>query len=430
MSTAARPKSRTVKVNYLARVEGEGGLYVKVKGDRVDDVEFRIFEPPRLFEGFLEGRDWAEAPDITARICGICPVAYQMSAVHAMEQIAGVRIEGTLRDLRHLMYCGEWLESHGLHVYLLHAPDFLGYQDAIQLAADEPEVVQKGLRLKQIGNALMTLIGGREIHPINTRIGGFYSVPSRRQLRGMLEDVKWAREAAIETVALVASFTFPDFERDYEFIALRHPDEYAILDGRLVSNKGMDIPLEAFLEEVREEQVRRSTSLHALRDGRPYMVGPLARYSLNFDQLSPSARQAAKDAGIGPTCHNPFKSIIVRAVEMVHACDVAVEIIERYREPDEAHLSVAPRKGTGYGCTEAPRGICWHSYSTDANGTIQRARIIPPTAQNQRVIEEDLRQFVERNLDLSQDELQWQCEQSIRNYDPCISCSCHCIRVP
>lgn len=216
-------KSRTIKVDYLARVEGEGALYVKVKNSTVVDVKLKVFEPPRFFEAFLRGRRFIEAPDITARICGICPIAYQMSAVHAMEDACGVKVGGPLRALRRLIYCGEWIESHALHIYLLHAPDFLGYADAIQMAKDYPEVVQRGLQLKKVGNDIMTLLGGREVHPINVRVGGFYRAPTKRELALLAERLKWARDAALETVRWTATLPFPEFEQDYEFVALRHP---------------------------------------------------------------------------------------------------------------------------------------------------------------------------------------------------------------
>jgi sulfhydrogenase subunit alpha len=199
-------KTRTIRVDYLARVEGEGALQVKIRGDTVTDVQLKIFEPPRFFEALLRGRAFTEAPDITARICGICPIAYQMSAVHAMEDALGVSVGGQLRALRRLLYCGEWIESHALHVYLLHAPDFLGYPDAIRMAKDHGDAVQRGLQLKKAGNEIVTLLGGREIHPISVRVGGFYRVPSKSELRPLAERLKGARDAAWDTVSWVAGF--------------------------------------------------------------------------------------------------------------------------------------------------------------------------------------------------------------------------------
>jgi sulfhydrogenase subunit alpha len=426
----SKPPIRTIKVDVLARVEGEGALYVKLKGDQVQDVKLKIYEPPRFFEAFLRGRHFSEVPDIVARICGICPIAYQMSAVHAMEDAFGVKVDGQLRALRRLLYCGEWIESHTLHVYMLHAPDFLGYQDAIQMAKDHPALVQRALQLKKVGNQIVTLLGGREIHPINVRVGGFYKLPARRELAALAERLKWARDAALETVRFVGGLPFPDFERDYIFVALRHPDEYPFNDGRLVSNRGLDIPISEYDSHFSEEHVQHSNALHSsLKPHGAYFVGPLARYSLNFDRLSPLAQAAAYEAGLAPVCRNPFKSIIVRSVEIVYACDEALRIIEQYEPPEKPAIDIHPRAATGYGCTEAPRGILYHRYRLDEEGAVLEAQIVPPTSQNQKTIEQDLAQFVPKFLNLPEAELRWQCEQAVRNYDPCISCATHFLRL-
>jgi len=423
-------KTRTIKVDYLARVEGEGGVYVKVRGNKVVEVKLKIFEPPRFFEALLRGRNFAEAPDITARICGICPIAYQMSAVHAMEGAFGVTVDGQLRALRRLIYCGEWIESHTLHVYMLHAPDFLGYQDAIQMAKDHAGVVQRGLQIKKAGNEIVALLGGREIHPINVRLGGFYKVPSRSELATLAERLKWARDAALETVRWVASMPFPEFERNYVFVALRHPKEYPFNEGRLVSNGGLDISIREYEDNFAEEHVQHSNALHSvLKQHGAYFVGPLARFALNFDRLSPLAQQAAREAGLGPVCRNPFKSIIVRSVEILYACDEALRIIEQYEAPEKPAVDIQPRAATGYGCTEAPRGILYHRYRVDEQGTILDVKIVPPTSQNQKTIEQDLGEFVPKFLNLAEEDLRWQCEQAVRNYDPCISCATHFLRL-
>jgi coenzyme F420-reducing hydrogenase alpha subunit len=413
-------------VDYLARVEGEGAMYVKIKNDTVEDIKLKIFEPPRFFEAFLRGRDFREAPDITARICGICPIAYELGASYAMENACGVTVGGQLRELRRLIYCGEWIESHILHMAMLHAPDFLGYQDAIQMAKDHPDVVKNALRLKKIGNDMMVILGGREIHPINLCVGGFYKVPKKSDIRAMLDELKWGRDAVLGLIKLITTFPMPDFKQDYEFVALKHPDEYAIIEGKLVSNKGIDIPISSYDDVFKETQVAHSTSLHTHVKGRGAChVGPLARYSLNFQQLTPLCRDTAKAAGLGETCSNPFQSILVRGIETLYAFEESIRIIEQYEPPDQPRVEVIPRAGTGYGCTEAPRGICYHRYTIDDKGIIQDAKIVSPTAVNQSTIEKDLWQFVIPNVNLSDEKLQWRCEQVIRNYDPCISCSCH-----
>ena len=232
---------RTIRTDYLARVEGEGAMSVRLRDGVVEDVELRIFEPPRFFEALLRGRSFLESPDITARICGICPVAYQMSAVQAMEDACGVAVPEPIRRLRRILYCGEWIESHALHIYMLHAPDFLGYEGAVELARDDSAAVERGLALKRTGNEVMRLIGGREIHPVNVRVGGFYRAPTRRELRTLIEPLERAREQALETVRWTAGFEFPQREVECDLVALSEPGDYAIERGRIRSSGGLDI---------------------------------------------------------------------------------------------------------------------------------------------------------------------------------------------
>ena len=428
LAAGKRPKS--IVVDALARVEGEGGLTVQLKGGRVADVKLRIYEPPRFFEAFLRGRAFTEVPDITARICGICPVAYQMSSVHALEAACGLTVGGSLRALRRLLYCGEWIESHALHVYMLHAPDFLGYESAVHMAKDHADAVKKALELKKTGNDLVALVGGREIHPINVRVGGFYRVPSRADLRPIEERLKRALDLSLETVSFAASLEFPDFEQDYEFVSLRHPDEYPLNEGHVVSSRGLDVPVAEYEDHFIEEHVPHANALHSIHKGHgAYHVGPLARYSLNFDRLPAVARDAARRAGLDPVCRNPFRSIVVRAVELVFACHEALAIIGAYEPPERPFVEVPPRDGTGHGASEAPRGLLYHRYSIGADGLVKAAKIVPPTAQNQKTIEKDLWNFVPTVLDLPKDELTLRCEQAIRNYDPCISCATHFLKL-
>ncbi|MBL29410.1 MAG: Ni/Fe hydrogenase subunit alpha [Rhodospirillaceae bacterium] len=422
--------TRTIKVDYLARVEGEASLKLVVRDGRVDQAQLSIFEPPRFFEAMLRDRDFTEAPDITARICGICPVAYQMSSVHAMENALGVTVDGPLRALRRLLYCGEWIESHTLHVYMLHAPDFLGYEGSVEMARDHGDLVRRGLDLKKAGNEIVALLGGREIHPINVRVGGFYRVPTKRDLAPLAERLKRAREAALATVQWTAGFDFPDRERDYTFVSVSHPDEYPFNEGRIVSNRGLDIATADYDSHFVESHEQHSTALYAqMRDGGSYLLGPLARYALNHDRLRPLAREAARDAGLGPVCRNPYRSIVVRAVEVLQACDEAIALIEAYEEPDHPAVAITPRAGIGFGATEAPRGMLFHRYRLDDDGSIAEARIIPPTSQNQASIEEDLANYAEGFLDLPDEALRHRCEQTVRNYDPCISCATHFLRL-
>ena len=426
----AEPRTKTIKTDYLARVEGEGAMLVRIENGRVEEVKLNIYEPPRFFEAFLRGRAFTEAPDITARICGICPVAYQMSSVQAMEQACGVEVGGQLRALRRLLYCGEWIESHALHVFMLHAPDFLGYASAIELARDNPALVAQALELKKTGNELMTVIGGREVHPINVKVGGWYRTPRKRELATLVDKLERAREIALEAVRITAGFNFPDYEQDYELVTLDEPGEYPIDRGRIVSNRGLDIAVAEYDEHFVEEHVAGSNALHSkLIERGSYLCGPLARFALFADRLSPLARESAREVGLDPSERNPFRSIIVRCVELVYAADEALRLIAEYEEPDAPSVEVEPRAGVGFGCTEAPRGILYHRYAIDDEGTILEAKIVPPTSQNQRAIEEDLRGVVERSLDVPDEELAILCEQTIRNYDPCISCATHFLKL-
>ena len=423
-------ETREIRTDYLARVEGEGAMLVRIRGGALEEVQFKIFEPPRFFEALLRGRQFTEAPDITARICGICPVAYITSACNAMEALCGVELPEEIRNLRRLVYCGEWVESHVLHTAMLHAPDFLGYAGAVEMARDHRDLVETALRLKKAGNALMRVVGGREVHPVNLRAGGFYKAPSRGEVRALVPELEWAREASVAFARFVAGFDFPDFEQDYCFVSMRHPGEYPIDRGRLVSSTGLDIDVSEYEGHFTETHVERSNALHSELAGvGSYLVGPLARYALNSRELTPLAREVAAEAGLGDVCRNPFRSIVVRAVETVYALDEALRLIDAYEPFDPPGLDLVPRAGSGHGCSEAPRGICWHRYDVDADGVIVDAKIVPPTAQNQRRIEEDLVGVVGAALDLPDDELAHRCEQTIRNYDPCISCATHFLRL-
>lgn len=421
---------RTVKVEHLARVEGEGALDLRIRDGRIEDVKLRIFEPARFFEAFLRGRDFREAPDITARICGICPVAYLMSASHAMEDACGIAVGGQLRELRRLIYCGEWIESHALHIAMLHAPDFLGYPDAMAMAKAHPETVKSALRVKQIGNELMRALGGREVHPINCRVGGFYRTPGKSELRALRPQLEEGLDGALRLARFVAGFDFPAFEKEYEFVALKHPGEYPFNEGRLTSTEGIDVEMRDYDRVLLEDQVEHSTALHSRVAGRDAAhMGPLARYALNYERLTPRAKRAAADAGLGTVCRNPYKSIVVRAVEVIFAFEEALRIVDAYQPPPAPYVEVPPRSGCGYAATEAPRGLCYHSYRIDEEGRIEEAKIVAPTSVNQRIVEQDLRELIQPYVELPDAALQLECERAIRNYDPCISCSTHFIKL-
>jgi coenzyme F420-reducing hydrogenase alpha subunit len=422
-----------VEVPILTRVEGEGGVTVRLKEGTVDDVQLQIYEPPRLFEALLCGRPLEDAPDITARICGICPVAYQMSSVHAIEAALGVQITPEIRRLRRLLYCGEWIESHSLHMHLLHAPDFFGVASGIELARQFPREVQRGLQLKKHGNRLLEALGGRAIHPINVCVGGFHRLPRREELAALIPDLEGGLDAAIAATRWVATFPFPDFAQPYEYVSLSHPDEYPFNDGEIVSSQGLRIPVSQFDDQFQEVHVAHSTALQAVRpEGQTcYLVGPLARIHLNRDRLCETARQLADEVGLVPTCRNPFRSIIARGLEVVQAYDEALRTVREYRPEGPARVTYEPRRGRGCAATEAPRGLLFHEYEVDEEGRIVSARIIPPTSQNQRQIEADLKAHLSQRLidGAAREQLALDCERLVRTFDPCISCATHFLKV-
>jgi len=428
--TSRRAKSRTIQVNYLTRVEGEAAVRIRLHDRELVDLRLQIFEPPRFFESFLRGRDGREAPDLTARICGICPVAYQMSTVHAFERLYGITIDPAVRELRRFYLCGEWIESHALHIHMLAAPDFLGCDSIVTLADKNRPAVERGLRIKKAGNAIVAALGGRSVHPVGACIGGFTRAPRREQLADLREQLLRVRDDAVECVQWVSHFDLPAVTRDIEFVSLRNPDEYPMNEGRIGSSKGIDAEPGNFDDCFQEHQTPYSNALHCKVKGRgPYFLGPLARVNLNFARMGPDVTSVARETGIAWPNSNPYTSIVARALEVLYAINEALRVIDAYQPPAAPAASFEVRSGVGRAITEAPRGSLYHAFETDQRGLIRSARIVPPTAQNQAQIEADLRELVPDLIQCGQAEAVHLCEMAIRNYDPCISCSTHFLKL-
>lgn len=420
----------SIHVPALTRVEGEGALRLQIADGRIEELALDIFEPPRYFEKFLEGRAYDEVIDTVARICGICPIAYQMSAAQALERAFGLEPSRWVREMRRVFYCGEWLQSHALHVHLLAAPDFLGYANAVEMAADHPELVNRGLALQGLGNDLIRLLGGRSVHPVGARIGGFFHAPPPSAVAELLARLRAAVPAAVELVEWAAGLEIPDDRQDFVNVALRHETEYPMAEGRIVSSDGLDIPVDAYPDHFVEEHRPHSTALFALLEGRPYLVGPLARLNLNLDRLPIASRDLLERTGIRMPSDNMFHSLFARTLEMHVALVEAIERLERYGTPAAPYTDPVIGAGVGSGATEAPRGLLWHRYEVDAHGHIRAARIVPPTSQNQARLEQDLHISLGRfGLHHDEDALRLRAETVIRNYDPCISCATHFLQI-
>lgn len=424
--------SKIIKVDYLSRVEGESGFIIEIENNKVHRLHLNVFEAPRFFESFLIGRPYYDAIDFTARICGICPVAYQMSSVHTIEKIFGIEVESPIKALRRLMYCSEWIESHSLHIYLLNGPDFYGIESA-WASKDYLKITKKGLAFKRLGNNILALIGGRSIHPVSVRVGGFYKLPDRKSLKAILPEIEKAYEDTIKEIKWAAGLQFNNNSWDTEYVSLSHSDEYPMNYGSVSSNKGLNVSMEKFLTAIQEYQAEHSTSLHAgiKRDSSvsPYIVGPVSRLNLNYNKLPPEIKAAMKDAGISIPITNNQMSIIARTVELSYAFYEAMRIIKEYEEPERPFINFTSIAGEAVWITEAPRGILLHRYEVDDKGNIKACSIIPPTSQNLGHIEKDIYNFLQDNIDSSVDFIRKECEKIIRSYDPCISCSVHIMRL-
>lgn len=420
--------SNTISINVpiLARVEGEGALELEIRNHQITSLQLKIYEPPRLFEKFLEGRSYTEVLDLVARICGICPVAYQMTSTQAIEHCFAIQPSPWVKKMRRLFYCGEWLESHSMHIHFLALPDFLGFQSAPEMAKRHPDEVRRGIRLQAFGNDLIKLFGGRSVHPVGACVGGFYKAPNHSEINLLLEQAKARIADAEALIRWLATLSFPANTHEFTCVSLYHPTEYPFNEGRLVSDHGLNISIDEFDIYFKEKQVPYSTALHCLLQNKPYLVGPLARVNNCFGHLPTPIHLLLQDLKINFPSHNMYDSMLARSVEIYFCILEAIRILESYEIPNEAHPIVTPRAGVGFGCTEAPRGTLWQCVQFDEHGLVKNTRIVPPTSQNQARIEQDLHTSLNQfGLDKDEHLLRTYSEMIIRNYDPCISCSTH-----
>lgn len=425
-------QKRTVSIHVpvLTRVEGEGALDLRIDNGEIAELRLRIFEPPRYFEKFLEGRHYTEIPDMVARICGICPVAYQVTAAQALEKLFGVELDPWARAMRRVFYCGEWIQSHSLHIHLLAAPDFFGCNSAIELARIAPDEVRRGLRIQALGNELMDLFGARSVHPVGVRIGGFHAAPTPARINAIRDKLRAALSEAEALVRWTASIAVPQDDQPFLSVAVQHPADYAIETGAIGVSDGLRIEADTFDAHFAERHEPHSTALFCTYHQQPYLVGPLARLNLNHARLPDAVKALLNEAGLALPSRNLFHSLVARAVEILLALHEALRLLDAYRLPDSPWVPVTARAGVATGYTEAPRGLLWHRYEMDDEGRVVNARIVPPTSQNQGRIEEDLRlSLLNFGLDHPDDALRLHCEQVIRNYDPCISCATHFLRL-
>ncbi len=416
-----------ISIEALTRVEGEGKLELYYKEGKLERLMLCIYEPPRFIEGILKGKPYHVIPDITARICGICPVAYQMSGVKAIEMAFGVSLTEEINKARKLMYFGEWIQSHALHIFFLHLPDFYQVPSVVELAKTQKELVLAGMEIKRVGSLIIQELGGRTSHPVSVVAGGFSHLPE--DLSSLIEPLEKALEKALWVSERLKELDFPTFELDLPFLSLYDEEDYPILEGVLFF-EGQKLRVEEFKKHFVEFQVPYSNAKHSTtKDRRVYLTGPLARFNNAFDKLNPTAKELAKKLGIEPPIKNPYKSLLVRLVEIVHAIEGALDLVRQYKKPERVRLEVFPKASEGFGATEAPRGLLWHHYRFDDEGRITFADIVPPTSQNQGAMERALFVLLDQQNLAQEERIRDSAEAMIRNFDPCISCATHFLKV-
>jgi len=413
----------------LTRVEGEGSLQIQTHNGNLASVQFAIHEPPRLFEKLLLGRSCYEVPEISARICGICPLAYQLTSIQAFEQLFSIRVSPEVTQLRTLCYLGEWLQSHALHIHFLAAPDFLGFEDAFSMGQQHPELLTRGMRLQRLGHKLVTLLGGRAVHPVSMLIGGISRFPSSQQWQQLGEGVEQGWQDAVALLRWATQLTLPDSNLPFNAVSLSQPGGYPLLGGEIIS-AGQQLPISSYASHFQRQQQPHSTALYSYYQQQPYLVGPLARLNNNHHRLPGSSRSLAAQLGFSFPCHNMFASLAARALEICVAIELMTEILAPPCPVHQQPVPVVIRAGECCAATEAPRGMIYHWYRLDGEGRVQGCEIIPPTSQNQAQINRELALSLKQfGLQDSEQALQQHCERLIRNYDPCISCATHFLRI-
>ena len=424
---------KEVVVEHVARVEGHGSIRVVIEDGKVREVKLEIFEGPRFIERVLVGRMYYEVPDIVARICSICPDSHQVAAVEAIEKAFGVSADWQTRMLRELQLLADIIASHALHLYLLALPDYLGYPDALSMVDKYGREVKMGLELKRAGNAIKDVLTGRSIHGCTVKPGGYTRVPTPSELEKLSDVLKQSMDGAILAVKLFSSFEYPDFARDENiFMALDPGEIYGFVGDYVLVSDGGRYPVEEYKKLTNEVAVPHSSAKHSSYEGKPFMVGALARVLLNGKKLKGRAAEMLKELEPKLDALNPLTNNLAQAIETVYAVERAIEVIDELLDKglkQDVEVEVKPRRGMGVGATEAPRGVLYHCYELDDEGRVAKADIITPTAQNAANMEKYIKVSAERLLSIGEEELERPLELLVRAYDPCISCSVHLIKV-
>lgn len=420
-----------INVNQVTRLEGHCNIVLNATDGKIEKLLWEVTESPRLFEAMLRGRYYEDVSHIVSRICGICSIAHTTVSLQATEAAFGIQPSEQTLLLRKLLYDAELLESHVLHVLFLAVPDFLGVGSVFPLMETHKDVVLMALRLKKLAYNLAELLAGRKTHPLSCVVGGFAKLPDLSELKAVRERLEDAMVDLNTTVELVKTLKIPDFVRETEYIALKDPKEYAFISGQIASTDAGITPVSDYLKVTNEFCVPHSTAKYTKNKRDSYMVGSLARFNLNHDQLLPQAKKVAKELNLIAPCHNPFMITVAQLVEAVNTVEDSVNTIDQIlaRGLEEEGNMMKVRAGRGIGAVEAPRGILFHDYTYNEKGIITQVNCIIPTNQNHNNIQKDMEALVPLILNRPQDDIRHSLEMLVRAYDPCVSCSTHMIEV-
>jgi coenzyme F420-reducing hydrogenase alpha subunit len=412
-----------IDIDYLARVEGETAIRIELK--KGAPIELKIFEPPRFFEGMLVGRRYDEVGDIVSRICGICPVSHMTTAILAIEKAMGIEVSPQTKTMRDVMTLSQIVASHLIHLYMLAMPDYYGCSGVVDMLPQFKGEIDRLLKMKEVMNGLTSLIGGRALHAVTHMPGGFTCMPDDADCRAAVDKLKEILPDAEKVVEVVAQFQTPDFHPHSEYVALQKKGEYAFNDGRIVSTGGLDIPAEEYERHFKESQVPYAMAKQSVIRGRgPFMVGSLARTNLKFYEFQEETKTLARKVGFSSPSDNPYYNNLAQALEAYDGVLRCIQLLESHSFKDEKR-QVKIKAGEGEAVTEAPRGLLYHWYRIDGKGIVEKANLVTPTSHNFLNIEKDLKQLVDENVHKGRDELRLLCEQLLRAYDPCFSCSVH-----
>jgi len=414
-----------IKLDHIAKVEGHANLTVKVDAGKIQKVELAVVEGSRWFEGIVKGKKWDEVHLVVQRICGICSVSHTIVALQAIEDALGVKVSDQTKSLRELMEIGAFLQSHSLHLYLLALPDYLGYQSALDMASKYKKEVLRGLAIKKLGNDIDAVIGGRIMHPVAVKVGGFSKLPTQKELDLLLKKLEKTKGDAIKTAELFSGLAYKKFKRNTEYVSLKLEDGYPIISGKIMFSNGLEVPQHDYEKYLKETVMPYSFAKFSTFENRSFYVGALGRVNNNYDMLSKNAQKCIEKFKINFPSYNPFHNNYAQAIEIVHCVDRAIEILKNLKIETETVPDIRPKAGTGISIIEAPRGILIHEFKLDSKGRVAKANVVTPTAQNLKNIEDDVKKLLPKMMDKTEKEIIFELEKLIRSYDPCISCSAH-----